>query len=69
MLLEVINMSLSRVSSMYKDTVKVIGEKSSYVEITVDDDFQVIETDEVQKMIDENLGIISELKEKQILNH
>lgn len=69
MLLEVINMSLSRVSSMYKDTVKVIGGKSSYVEITVDDDFQVIETDEVQKMIDENLGIISELKEKQILNH
>lgn len=54
---------------MYKDTVKVIGGKSSYVEITVDDDFQVIETDEVQKMIDENLGIISELKEKQILNH
>lgn len=47
------------------DNVEIIGGKSGYTEIFIEDDLQVIRTEEDAKIIEENLKLIRQLEKEK----
>lgn len=51
---------------MKDDKVTIIGGKSGYTEIIIEDDFEIVNTKESERIIYENLRIIRGLKKKAV---